>query len=406
MRQMTNLLALLALSALLTAAAGGQSIMVTTDGSTHRGTLEALGPGGAQLRADGQVVKLPAAALAEIQFLAAETAPASKTDGAAIVTRRGDRLALTGVLTLSQGRLGLATALTGPAMMPLEQAELILLPSPGSSAAKAEAQLKALSFSAGAEDVMVVRSDAGELVPVAGALRGIAGGKVTFRYEQSDRTMDLAKVLAIRLAAVGPTTRPAAKPALPGEALSADGTRLVFDAVRLVNGRLELLGTALGDVAVPREAVTTLLLRSENVTYLGDLTPVAIEQAGTFDRAWPHRVNGSTLGGPLQLGGRTYSRGLGLHSRCRLTYALDGQYARFVALAGIDDKSPHGDATLTVLADEKPLLEAVRLAGGEKPVPVRLDVSGAKTLTILVEFGQTLDVGDHVDLADARLLKD
>jgi len=37
---------------------------------------------------------------------------------------------------------------------------------------------------------------------------------------------------------------------------------------------------------------------------------------------------------------------------------------------------------------------------------VRLSVQGVKTLTIRVEFGSDgVDVGDHVDIADARLVK-
>ena len=34
-----------------------------------------------------------------------------------------------------------------------------------------------------------------------------------------------------------------------------------------------------------------------------------------------------------------------------------------------------------------------------------MDVKGVKTMTILVDFGEDLDVGDHVDLADAKLIK-
>ena len=38
-------------------------------------------------------------------------------------------------------------------------------------------------------------------------------------------------------------------------------------------------------------------------------------------------------------------------------------------------------------------------------VPVRVAVKGAKEATLVVEFGRGGDVGDHVNWADARLVK-
>jgi hypothetical protein len=60
-----------------------------------------------------------------------------------------------------------------------------------------------------------------------------------------------------------------------------------------------------------------------------------------------------------------------------------------------------------VLADGKPLLDpAPELAAAEAPRPVRLALPpGAKELTLAVEFGRGGDVQDHVDWADARLIK-
>ena len=58
------------------------------------------------------------------------------------------------------------------------------------------------------------------------------------------------------------------------------------------------------------------------------------------------------------------------------------------------------------LADGRGLGEAVRVTGKAEPRQVRLDVKGAEKLTIRVDFGQDgLGVGDHVDIAAARLVK-
>ena len=96
-----------------------------------------------------------------------------------------------------------------------------------------------------------------------------------------------------------------------------------------------------------------------------------------------------------------------MHSRCELTYDLDGKYALFAAEAGIDNAGgKRGDATLKILGDEKELLKPTDLTGGKEALPIRCDVAGVKKLTILIEFGKDdIDVGDHVDLGEARLIK-
>ena len=43
--------------------------------------------------------------------------------------------------------------------------------------------------------------------------------------------------------------------------------------------------------------------------------------------------------------------------------------------------------------------------GSEPAKPLDLDVSGVRRLTILVDFGENLDTADHLDLAEARLVK-
>ena len=58
-----------------------------------------------------------------------------------------------------------------------------------------------------------------------------------------------------------------------------------------------------------------------------------------------------------------------------------------------------------VLEEKKVLLaKPLTLTGKSKPVPIRLDVTHVKQLTFQVDFGDDLDVGDHVDLADAKLI--
>jgi hypothetical protein len=142
--------------------------------------------------------------------------------------------------------------------------------------------------------------------------------------------------------------------------------------------------------------------------YLSDFKPRRYEHVPYFGVSWPWVADGSVAGHDLRLGGSTFDKGLGLHSASRLTYDLAGGYRRFEALVGLDERTGRsGSATIGVLVDGKPqdLGWNGALQGGGSPRPLRVAVTGARSLTLVVEFGRRGDVADHVDWADARLIK-
>jgi hypothetical protein len=117
------------------------------------------------------------------------------------------------------------------------------------------------------------------------------------------------------------------------------------------------------------------------------------------------RMDRSLGGGPLQLDGQRYKKGVAIHSRTTMVYRLPDRFRRFSALAGIDERvHPRGNVRLVIHGDERELLN-VTVAGTEKAKPIDLDVTGVRRLTILVDFGDDLDVADHLDLCEARLTK-
>jgi hypothetical protein len=99
---------------------------------------------------------------------------------------------------------------------------------------------------------------------------------------------------------------------------------------------------------------------------------------------------------------------MGLHADSRLTYDLAGNYHWFEALVGLEELEDGrtGTARVKVLIDGKPRpLDIEELTGKSKPLPIRLDVKGAKELTLVVEFGKRGDVLARVNWIDARLIK-
>jgi len=142
------------------------------------------------------------------------------------------------------------------------------------------------------------------------------------------------------------------------------------------------------------------------VTYLSDLKPQSFRHVPFLDLAWPYRLDRSVTGAWLRCGQRFYPKGLGVHSKSRLTYVFDQPYRRFQADLGIDDETAgRGSVRFRVLIDGSPKYESPTIRGGMKPVPVSLDISGAKQLDLEVDYADRADDMDHADWLGARLVR-
>ncbi len=194
-----------------------------------------------------------------------------------------------------------------------------------------------------------------------------------------------------------------------GRATLDDGARLSLASARCADGAT-LTGTTLFGAALslPLAKVASLDLYQGKAVYASDLKPVRYEYFPYLDDRWDYTRDGGADGLDLRLAGSTYDKGLGLHSHSRLTYAVPPGCRRFDALVGLDDRGGRrGSVRIRLLADAKPIDlggdRELTAAGG--PLRVNVDVSGARELTLEVDFGRGGPVQDHVDWADARFVK-
>jgi hypothetical protein len=138
--------------------------------------------------------------------------------------------------------------------------------------------------------------------------------------------------------------------------------------------------------------------------YLSDLSPAKAEETPYFGHRLTWRRNVNLVGEPLRMNGRTYDRGLAVHSRCILTYDLSGRYSTFETSVGFDDAAKsRGRVECRVFADGKELYSNPDLKSSGEPVELKLPVVGAAQLRLLVDFGKDQDTGDRVIWANARL---
>jgi hypothetical protein len=126
--------------------------------------------------------------------------------------------------------------------------------------------------------------------------------------------------------------------------------------------------------------------------------------------SWPYQNDRNVLGGRLRAAGQFYPKGLGVHSEAKLVYHLDQPFRRFDAeLAMDDDTAGQGSVVfhVSVLVDEiwKAAFSSPIVRGGDAPQPVSVDLSGAKAISLLVDFAERGDVMDHANWLNARLVK-
>ncbi len=159
------------------------------------------------------------------------------------------------------------------------------------------------------------------------------------------------------------------------------------------------------EITLPWRAVQSLDVRSSKMKFLSDLKPTSAQQQSivTLTRLWQR--DRSYSGKPLRLGPRTFEKGIGAHSRSELTFSLDREYASFAAVVGIDAATEgKGDCVMSVLGDGTQLWTS-RVKGVDPPREINVDVSGVNELTLLVEPGEELDLADHANWADARVIR-
>lgn len=141
------------------------------------------------------------------------------------------------------------------------------------------------------------------------------------------------------------------------------------------------------------------------LVYLSDLEPAKVEETPILAELYRFRRDKNLEGGPLSVGRRVYSKGLALHSRTVLEYDIRG-FSSFRCILGLDDAmAGSAHAIVRIEADDKELLKTVVSSKDNKPQELNLPMTGVQKLRLVVEYGDDLDLGDHVNFADARLIK-
>ncbi len=156
------------------------------------------------------------------------------------------------------------------------------------------------------------------------------------------------------------------------------------------------------DLEIPAEEVLNVSFRNGRFAYLSDADPVEIVEIRhlfddpttvkpPFDAAglYNYRKDRSYDGNPITLGGKRFYKGVGSHSYAEIKYDLRGGFVKFEAVVGIDDevlpRPEKGSVIFRVKVDgvEKAATQAMK--GGMAPVRLSVDLTGASSLSLVVD---------------------
>lgn len=245
---------------------------------------------------------------------------------------------------------------------------------------------------------------------VSGTLNSMDDKTVAFHSNDlGDLKLERARVLALRVTPVG--KRP-------------EKTLPVLKFTLAAGGSIELSGVAMADgkaagsffggpkVTFPLERVAAIEVVGGRLAYLETLEPKEYQQQSLDLLKWDIKRGLNVLGQPMQIrrqagqAAETMSHGLGVHAPCRVVYALDGKFERFLSLAAVDESSGRwADVNLVVKVDGKEVFRADHVKWQEAARTVNVPTVGAALLELIVETGEHFDVQDRVDWAEARLLR-
>ena len=216
----------------------------------------------------------------------------------------------------------------------------------------------------------------------------------------------IAQVAALSMMS---TMKPPVPEGLQVRLTTMDGGMLGGGITAIRDGKVALAHPLLGALSIPVVRLAATEVLGGRVVSLPDLDPVGLRELPYIGEAslfhW-RRDRQVVDGRPIQLRGRPYARGLGVHAYCELSYELGGAFARFRSDVGIDDSTKGGgSAEAVVKLDGKERFRA-RISGKDPAQKVDLDCRGAKRLTLVVDFGEDREILDRAVWAGPILVKE
>ena len=263
-----------------------------------------------------------------------------------------------------------------------------------------------------AEDVLIVQRQSGAIDQLEGIVEAIDGEFATFNFGGDKIPVEIAKLAGIRL------VKPANKETAKSLCRLTDTLNNVWQVsqLKLDSDNQELqASTCTGEsLTLKLSELSRVDFASNNILYLSDITPEAVKWTPflsgnlirkRLSKVYHPRMDISVDGTPLMVGTESYSKGISIHSRTVMSLRLPDTFSKLQMDIGIDPSmNGRGHVELTILGDNKQLFQDF-VAGSDKPLALDINIAGVRRITIKVDYGKNLDIGDQLNMGNARVLK-
>jgi hypothetical protein len=391
----------------LLAAVGPEVQVQTSDQQTIQGTLTGIDEAGLAVRVGQQDRRFALNTLLSVSLPASSSLNPEKYNTLVELTDRSLLAATDYQVTGDAARV----VLVGGARVevPTRAIRSVRFQAAGERDEKSNKQWSEIVESKATADLLVVRKK-GSLDYLEGVLQDLNSESLKFELDREPINVKRPKI-------EGLVYYHSAGEALPEpicEVSAIGGTRLSVRSVRLSDGQFKIVTTAGASLTFQADQASELDFSAGKVRYLSDLETETAEYTPFFATKEPLpvlmdffrlRQDVGLEQGPLKLDGKTFRKGLAVHSRSRLAYRLPGEFNRLTAVVGIDDNVREGgNARLEIKGDGRSLWQGT-VRGTEPAQNVDIAVAGVRRLEIIVDYGDDLDIADHVDLCDAKVTK-
>jgi hypothetical protein len=288
-----------------------------------------------------------------------------------------------------------------PARVPIDAFVWIRRPAaPSAVLAKVDETWESLDRSdkPATEDVVIIAKGS-EPVVLRGAIRRVDSTGLRMQWNQRELPIDWSRIAGVRFARPQRRGAPFLIRTRAGDVFAG--------RIQAGNGdEFSMRSTLFESLNLRWDDVEHLENRAAGAAFLSDYRPQTYEFDALFGPQREYALNRSLDGGPVRLGGREFARAIVMHSQSRLIYPLGERFNRFAATVGVLDDYPKGRAAVRLLGDGRVLWENNDVRGGQPPIEVLVDIRGIRSLTLSVEYGADLDLGDHVAWAQPRLIRE
>ncbi|MDZ4784032.1 MAG: NPCBM/NEW2 domain-containing protein [Planctomycetia bacterium] len=327
-----------------------------------------------------------------------------EAEGSQVLLADGGVL-VAGYAGLSEDRLAVDSNLFGGLELPLTQLAVVVLRSPTDPWRRDAMLRRLLELSRDTDRLVLENGD-----ELTGLLVSGNGEKIQLESTLGVNAKQVIDVPVESVAAIvfNPALRANLRAATKGAWIGlSDGSLMQTETWTLDGVELALTrpGGRPWKSTVP-QAVRFVQPLGGKVKYLSDLSPEPYRHVPYLTREWPYQLDRTVSGARLRAGGRPYVKGVGMHSASRLTFALNREYSRFEAELAIDDEAlGQGSVVVRVFADAEERYRSPIVRGGDVPLPISVDVSGAQRLSLVVDHADRGDQLDRADWLNARLIK-